>query len=169
MKSGRIQFIHVLGALLFCVVAAYIFIRVKYEEIWGRSGVPKTQCISNLKQIATGMNLYVEANNGRFPKRTWVEEVKPRGSPNFSFTCPKVQHDGGKWGYAMSYKLMGKEMSSVQNPEVPMFFEIDALAKNVIANVEARARARHNGRSTVARLDTSTKTVPAADIVADLP
>lgn len=70
----------------------------------------------------------------------------------------------------MNLELMGKSPQSVVNPDKkPLFFEVNALALDVIANIAARSLDRHPGYSNgnkiagsnILRVDGSAKYIPA--------
>ncbi len=79
-----------------------------------QSSERKTQCLSNVKQLATAMNIYV-ADHGKFPKADqWVSELEEYlGSPD-ALKCPDDPSEA-KCSYGMNWALSGKPLSSVKN------------------------------------------------------
>ncbi len=127
----------------------------------------KIQCISNLKQIGTAMLIYVDDHDSRFPASDWIDAVMPHAKGNEElFTCPEVNVLKQKWGFAMNLELMGSSAKKIVDPSTkPMLFEIDALARNVVANLKARNLDRHKRQgsagSVICRADSSTKFIRA--------
>lgn len=118
----------------------------------------KTQCISNIKQLAAGMLVYVESNNGLLPSTSWVQPltqiVKTQlPEKELPWSCPDITLQEKRGGYAFNYAVMGKRLADFPNPETtPLFFETDALGVDVIANLAARC-GRHKGGSQIGYLD----------------
>lgn len=74
------------------------------------------------------------------------------------------------WGYSMSADLMGVETKRVKDEQVmPMFFETDTRAQDVVANLAARSVARNKSGSNIARVDTSTRFVRASETLSSPP
>lgn len=109
----------------------------------------KLICISNLKQISSAMQLYLDDSNGRFPPQGWQSELMPYTRNADLCSCPKIPSEKHGQGYAMNVSLMGVVAATITEPELmPMFFETDALGVDVLANYSARSRTRH-GKGTV--------------------
>lgn len=136
----------------------------------GRPATYKTVCISNLKQLSTGTIIYQGDFDERLPNRDWVEATMLYTKTTSLYTCPDVARQKGRWGYAMGYALLGKDGRKIAKPaETPMYFEVDALAKDVVTNIGARSLLRHKTGSNVGRVDGSVKFVPRGTHLEDLP
>jgi len=132
----------------------YLFL----PDLLGQRG-PKTQCISNLKQLGMSCHLYSEANDQHLPSVEWADAVYPYAQNWDLYTCDKVRAKKLKWGYAFNWSALGVEISSVPDQvESVLLFETDALARGVIANLAAVGTPRHGDRVTVSFFDTSTRT-----------
>ncbi len=165
MVSARFNIFHVVFALALGMVLFVFFAPSFYVNDHRRSA--HMQCLSNLKQLGSSIQIYLSDFDERFPHRTWVDPMEPYTKNWSLFTCTTIALKEKKWGYAMSYKIMGVPASKIANAaQEPVFFEIDALAKDVVANIGARSLDRHpsHGRtkgSNVARADASARFFPA--------
>lgn len=110
-----------------------------------KDGAKKTMCLSNLKQLATAQLVYLDENNQRFQASAWSDPLLPYTKNEDLLHCSSTYVDGkGHYGYAMNYELVDAKATTAGEPEsTPLFFEIDALAKDVVANFEARSTSRH--------------------------
>ena len=119
-------------------------------------------CQSNLRQIGTALQIYLTDSDERLPPTAWGDELKPFYKNEGMLTCPIVSRDRkAKFGYAMNSAVMGIDASKVKDPaKTVVFFETDALGRGVVANLAARNRDRHMGRSNVAYLDSHVKPIP---------
>lgn len=127
-----------------------------------RESARKTMCLSNLKQMATSALIYIEDNGGRLPHKEWVDPINSYAKAAELFTCSIMVRDKKQWGYAMNSKVMGTVVAKASDPtKTTLVFEVDALAKDVVANTAARSLDRHPvGNSTgsnESRLDSSAK------------
>lgn len=123
---------------------------------------PRTWCISNLKQLGTSTQIYVADFDDRFPPRKWVDELFPYFKNRTLLTCVGIASLEKKWGYAMHSEIMGKKATTWKEPnKVVVFFETDALAPDIVANLAARSLTRHgtgaNAGSVVSYADSSAK------------
>lgn len=63
----------------------------------------RAACLSNLKQLATGAELYRQDYDDRFPSPTWLSQFRPYYKyPNELLVCPTRLRDKGENGYAMN-------------------------------------------------------------------
>lgn len=165
MVSARFTIFHVVFALALGMVLFWLFVPPFYVN--DRGFRAEMRCLTQLKQLGASMQIYLSDFDEKFPHRAWVDPMEPYTKNWSLFTCPSITRNDMTWGYAMSYKLMGIPASKVANvTEEPMIFEIDALAKDVFANVGARSLDRHqrNGRtkgSNIAWADASARFYPA--------
>lgn len=89
---------------------------------------------------------------------SWADAIYPFTKNWGLYTCDKVREQNGKWGYATNFEKLGMAVSKFDKPEEQvLLFETDALAKNVVANINALAAPRHGERVVVGFLDTSTR------------
>ncbi len=121
---------------------------------------PKSQCFSNMKQVGTSLHMYAEANDQRLPSSEWSDAIYVYAKNWDLFTCDKVREKQERWGYALHWKALGVNLTSVSDPAMRvMLFETDALGKGVVANLAAIGTPRHGDRVVVGRFDTSTRSM----------
>lgn len=138
------------------VVIGVILCAVLFPVFAQQKGSRRNPCISHMKQLGTGFQIYVSDFSDMFPADGWYNEIMPYVKNDALFSCDKVS----KWGYALNLEVAGRDSTKIPDPgSFPMLFETDALAKDVIANLAARTRARHGHGSFITRCDTSTKFV----------
>jgi hypothetical protein len=156
MRKGWWIVIGSAGALV--LAAAIVF------PILARTSHPATNvaCQSNLRQIAASLSIYTSDYDERLPPAGWAEELRPFYKNEDMLTCPIVSRDRkAKFGYAMNSAVMGIDASKVKDPaKTVVFFETDALGRGVVANLAARNRDRHKGKSHVGYLDIQARAVP---------
>lgn len=165
MNEGpRINILHVVvGIALLLIAGAIIF-----PVVGGHHYSPKTACISNLKQVGTGTLIYMSDFDDRYPIKAWQDEIDPYVKNRDLYSCPEITNERkAKWGYAMNYELLGREQKPEDLSKIPLLFETDALAPNVVANIGSRSTTRHKskqdgiGGSVITFADSSTKFVKA--------
>lgn len=164
MESPRLNILHVvlLIALIFGVVAFPFLAK-------GRPITYKDVCQSHLRQLSVTTFIYQGDFDDRFPPETWFEATMPYSKTPSLYTCPDVARKKAKWGYAMNYAIVGKAPAKVVDlTSSPMYFETDALAQNVVANIDARSTKRHGKGSNVSFLDGSAKFINAEAKLPDL-
>lgn len=77
---------------------------------------------------------------------------------NDVYNCPIVTAERKKYGYAMSLATVGSDISTMVEPgKVVLYFDTDALNRNVVANLAAMSYSRHNNSCNVVRMDSSAK------------
>jgi hypothetical protein len=164
MKRGGINWVNVFAVVAgVCVLWLIFFPPVSFGHFKEVSG--STHCLSNIKQIGTAALIYANNNDGKLPHNQWVDPVNRYAKNMEIFTCSWMVRDQKKWGFAMNLAVMGKETHLFPEPSrTVMFFEIDAFAKDIVANLAARARARHphgDNRfgSTVSFVDSSARLI----------
>lgn len=154
-------------AAVICFSIAFTF----FPPTTLKDGALKAYCISNLKQLSTAQLIYLDDHDQRFQSAAWSDPILPYTKNPDLLTCPKFYKEkDGKYGYAMNFELVGANAKEFGDPETtPLFFEIDALAKDVVANVEAYSTTRHSRSGkpiggVVSYLDTRTKFVKVAPL-----
>jgi prepilin-type N-terminal cleavage/methylation domain-containing protein len=132
-----IAIIAILAAILFPVFAQ------------ARAKARQTTCVSNLRQIGTGLMMYVQDYDGRYPifafvncrpgyDAIWTNEVLPYTKNDRIFVCPNIQppysttngvRPGSPWkpgvcpgGIPTSY-MMASFMTDRGEPEIPQTAE----------------------------------------------
>lgn len=163
MESPRLNILHVVLLIAVILGVAFPFFAT------GRPISYKDVCRSNLRQLSTATLMYQSDFDERFPPETWSEATKPYAKSYNIYTCPDIAKKKGQWGYAIDYAIVGKGTGKfADTANSPLYFEIDALAPNVVANIDARSTKRHIMGSNVTFLDGSTKFIRAETKLADL-
>lgn len=124
------------------------------EFICARSVTQKTTCIHNLKQLSTGLQLYAQANNDRFPVNGGLSTVAGYVEDPRAYRCPAASSPGG---YAMNKHVVGINSNWVDNPKsLVVAFESDAPNGWSIGDARDFPREpRHGGTDHIAFLDCS--------------
>ncbi len=118
---------------------------------------PRTQtqsCLSNLKQIATGVMMYVQDHDGKLPDADrWVDELMPYLQNQAVFKCPAAPEL--ECGYAMNAVLSGVKVAELQKPsEMVLLFDSHVGIRNVAGGREAVCDpGRHEGGNCYAYVD----------------
>lgn len=69
-----------------------------------------------MKQLGTALHIYAEAHDQRLPTAAWAEAVYPYAKNWDLFTCDKVREKKERWGYALHWKALGVNLTSVGDP-----------------------------------------------------
>ena len=95
----------VLGAILFPVFAR------------GREKARQSSCLSNVKQIMLGMQVFARENEGRLPSAsTWPEQLEPYLKNRAIHRCPADNTDQ-EVSYSMVPRYSGAKLEDIVNPE----------------------------------------------------
>lgn len=150
-----------LFAVLFVCCGCLGFIL--YKPIMAARPVsPGTICISNLKQLSTASAIYWGDNDERLQLENWISLLKPYTQDSEVSDCAELADDGKHFGYAYKFGLCGLNFEEFKDPaNTVLYFETDALAKDLVANLAARTQTRHEGLSVVSFVDTHAKRLPA--------
>lgn len=145
-------------ALVLLITAAIVF---PILASTGGHGAPNATCLYNLKELGFALQIYASDYDERLPATGWGDELKPFYKNEDMLTCPIVRKEQQTaFGYAMNSEVMGIDASKVKDPaKAVVFFETDALGRGVVANLAARNRDRHKGKSHVAYLDTQARAI----------
>ena len=121
---------------------------------------PTKQCLTNLKDIGTVLNLYIGDNAGTFPPAaSWVDGLGDQYAENLSsFVCPgarptaeQLQQLHGERGLPIGYSLFrplgGANSRLIATPEkTPWVFDSSEIRPNSAADVAAFSF-RHAGKN----------------------
>lgn len=101
-------------------------------------------CTSNIKHMATALQLYQSEWDDRFPASNWQTSITPLLKHTDLFTCSVLLPKGGHDGFAMDWHLLGVSQQTIEDPsKTVLVFEVDALAPNIVANLAAVSYSRH--------------------------
>ncbi len=109
-----------------------------------KSAAKKTSCLSNIKQIALGMLLYMNDHDDKFPKTTVGLEtvLNPYLKNNQLWKCPEDTGTGPS--YAFNPALAGKNATAIEQP---------AMTVMAYEGKEGKLAYRHRGMAAVAFTD----------------
>ena len=116
-------------------------------------------CKSNLKQLATATLIYLTDFDDRLPLEPWMDDMYPYVKNEDLYSCFVVRRPQ-RYGYAYHLKVLGKQVKNLREKEV-LFFETDALGRNVVSNLAGRSLDRHKTGSNVAYIDSTARFIPA--------
>ena len=114
------------------------------------------KCQFNLHQIALAVRMYIEDWDKRFPPADrWCDAIRPYIKDWSVLTCPAVAERGGKWGYAMNWKLSKRFLGEVEDPaHTVVVYETENLRKNACGDGRDLPRkGRHAGGNNFAFVD----------------
>lgn len=116
-RIGRQQLVE-LSLLIIPLVAILAAITFPVFDHGGKT--PRTQCLSQIKQIGLALHMYAEDNDDTLPPAgPWQEAVAAYVRDGEVFTCPTT----GK-PYVFNDNLAGKTLSKSPNPEqVPLAWD----------------------------------------------
>lgn len=154
MRRRRWSVAHGLLAMVGLAIAFAIF-----YPIVPQPAANITACLGNLKQLATGVQIYIADYDDRFPPETWTDATMPFTKNEDLLICTENIGRGG-YGYAMNAAVVGQVYVQPEMNRMVLYFETDAKARNLIMNLAGRADAKHEERfSNVAYCDGSARTV----------
>lgn len=136
-----------------------------------RQQAEKTACMTNLKQLSTGMLMYCQDYDERYaPAAGWGTVVMPYVKNRQVYRCPT---DANSWSYAMNRNLDGALLRQVTRPaSICLFFESNLHRANASGLAPDAVPNRHLGSSNWAFADGHvqwTSTVPAFGPIAKAP
>jgi len=132
-------------ALTACLGLVFLFPLLSWEP---PRPTKKTLCLSNIKQMTTGLLIYAEDNGERLPSANWMDIAEQEQKASRPFRCselPKPSPDA--YGYAMHKRMVGRQLKKLKEPEkVIMLFESTDLGRNVVGDLTLMpVPGRHNG------------------------
>lgn len=125
-----------------------------------KASTKRVACLSNLKQLAVATEVYRADADDRLPLQSWFQPLKALlRNPDFLGCFEVFTPSKKEVGYAMNLPLVGAQYAKIRQPaSTVLFFETDALRSDVVANLAARNRDRHQGKgSNVSYADTHAK------------
>ncbi|MEQ1934702.1 MAG: hypothetical protein ABL962_12640 [Fimbriimonadaceae bacterium] len=126
----------------------------------GSEPAGNSACLSNLKQLGAATLLYTYDNHDRMPLKNWTDSATPYYKDRQLVTCPVVRNNEQQFGYALNQAAVGINVLAVEETtKMPMYFEVDDLRKNAVADLAAQTFARHEGESIVTYMDSHGKKV----------
>ncbi|MCB8933321.1 MAG: hypothetical protein M9921_00105 [Fimbriimonadaceae bacterium] len=111
----------------------------------------RTECLSNIKQIAMSMVMYAGDHDGRFSlAATWYRELPPYAGNEALFHCPLAT---SPWSYAMDRSMAGANAETLKDPEEHvLIFEANAALPDASGGREWLVPRHPSGDKTVANI-----------------
>jgi len=148
-----------LGTIFVVLVAILL---TEFQQV--RIATVRTECISNLKNVAVGLLTYAADYDEVLPQNQWMDAiVRTRGMDEFMLHCPAVvSKTASGYGYALNSVLSGKRVAELDSAStLPLAFDSTNLAKNAVASAGSLPLPpRHGSKNVIAYLDGSVKAVP---------
>jgi len=114
-----------------------------------KEGAQKAVCLSNMKNLATAMQMWLMDHDDRFPTtERWVEELEPYVRNMDVLKCPDDE-SGARSSYALNKAVIGKTMADVEDASrLVVFYETAHPGENPVGGPEdIVSPARHDGGS----------------------
>lgn len=149
-------FAGILSAGLIAAILFPVFARAK------EGGGPMP--LSNLRELATSLQIYAADNEERLPLQKWCDATYPYNRNWKLYTSKRAIEKELKWGYAMNVSTLGRKIYSFEEPaKTVLIFETDALAPNVVANLAAAAAPRPGRSYPIATMEFKARAVKNSD------
>lgn len=120
-------------------------------------------CLSNLKQISTGIALYSADVDDRLPLRDqWMDDLRPYVKSEALYVCPIVKEEKRQgYGYSFYSAMEARVVSRIKHPgEVPLLYDSVNFSRNASDLLTSfPSPGRHKGLNTIAFVDTHAKRV----------
>jgi len=157
IRGGRIGLVQwVLLALIAGLVALILFPLTLSD---GKAS-PLRACLSHLKQLAVSTLIYREESDDVLPPVAWSKALAPYAKDDGLLSCPSIKRPAPQFGYAYHNILVGQSATQLNEEKTVLYFETDALGRDVVANPAGRNRDRHGEEgSNIAYLDSHAKAV----------
>ncbi len=157
-KTALILILVGAGIIGFCVLAAVMAAILFPVFAEAKDAAYATNCLSNLKRVATAHIMYSVDNDDRFALAAdWQDRIEPFASNPAVFRCPKLADLPNAFGYAMIAELSGKKTETVPEPHrQPLHFESTMTSRNASSGLDSIPDpSRHARRNGVAYVDGS--------------
>ncbi|HZH97813.1 MAG TPA: hypothetical protein VEX38_02475 [Fimbriimonadaceae bacterium] len=134
------------------------------------TGTPPTKqraCMSNLKQAAIGLALYMGDYDDRFPSRdSWMDATLPYTKMEDIYHAYELPQGVNGYGFAMNSKLDLRRADKIGLPEqFPMLYDSINLARNASDPfISLPTPGRHKGKNHIAHADSSVRAVRDSDL-----
>jgi len=154
--SGGQRLIEVMVAFgMLAVLAAILFPTFAKA----REKARQSSCMSNMKQLATGIQMFAQDHDDRLPGAlTWHDDVLPYVNNEQLFNCPTTETGGDT--YAINPLVAGRNLADIENHEgTVLLYEVDRTGQPVFP---------HNDGANYAFVDGHVKWLSRRDAPADL-
>jgi len=131
-----------------------------------RESAQKAVCLSNIKNLALAMQMWLADHNDEFPKtERWVEELMPYIGNEGVLKCPGDE-SGARSSYALNKAVIGKRLQDVSDPAaLVVFYETANPGENPVGGPEDVVSVpRHMGGNDFAFADGHAEWVHASQV-----
>jgi prepilin-type processing-associated H-X9-DG protein len=160
--SPMMVFFIIIGS---CLVGGVIVVgalaALLYPVFSQSQGSRRASCLSNVKQLATGLMMYTQDYDDKMPPAaSWGTNLIPYTKNMTLFICP--QRRGLSSGYAFNQKLSGRATKKIASTAAaPMLFESSLGYANAFDQLQSFV-APHNGTGNVGFADGHAKALSTA-------
>jgi prepilin-type N-terminal cleavage/methylation domain-containing protein len=95
-----------------------------------REQARRTQCLSNVRQLSTAIQMYLQDNTSRYPSKAWVSEIETYVGSRKMFFCPsdsaKDEEEPVCYGFAGT--MLRPDGSGINEGEIPTPTEVGVIA-----------------------------------------
>lgn len=137
-------------ALVLPLIVLVMMVLVLLPVIAGRDRSPRSQDISNLKQLALATIMYAVDHDDRLPlASSWLDQVGTYLKEPAALRCAHLPKDSGPdaYGHVLEQSMPGRRLSQVNEPaNVPMLFDGKDLTKNAVASILDMRLTRFDGK-----------------------
>jgi hypothetical protein len=116
MKTGRFDFTKI--TMIGAGVCGSVLLALILYPVFARPSQPygHHSCLSNVKILSTSLAMYVQDNDGRFPRAAvWMDSALPYIKTKEAFRCPKRYWQAG-FGYGFNAALTTKFLNAYKAP-----------------------------------------------------
>ncbi|MFN8138642.1 MAG: H-X9-DG-CTERM domain-containing protein [Fimbriimonadales bacterium] len=121
----------------------------------------KQDCLSNLRQLSTAMQLYMSDNDDTLmqPSQSWTTVLQPYLRNRSVLSCPTLPDDKDAYGYALIQSLLGMSATKIESPATtPLAIDSSNTSKDAMGGLELLPKpGRHEGGNNVAYADAHVK------------
>lgn len=129
-------------AVFFCAVLIVTQVFCANESIYPDESYsltdPQKVCMTNLRLLALGLQMYTQDHQGMFPPNdSWgdlvtkgYEKICPGAPKGFFLGCLHCPQDNARYSYAFNANLTKKKISEIDQTETVLFFESGSGKKN---------------------------------------
>lgn len=108
---------------------------------------PGVGCVSNIKQVTTGLLIYAADFDDLIPTGQWQTAIQPYVKNPEVYTCPEIRKRGRENGYAMNETIAGKPLASFSHPAMTVaIFETSDLTGNLSLPLSRQVIRNHGGK-----------------------
>ena len=134
--SAPIRLLGVCTGCLGCSIGCLVLLNSFVNNIITRQTAKTSSCLSNEKQLATGILMYIQDYDEHFPPAPrWMDNLVPYTKNEQVFHCTEVEKDSPKgYGYALNSNIASKSLAKQETPSTTtLLFDSNWLWRNAYA------------------------------------